>query len=133
MRHHTKAKAGISKELYGHTLCYSKFGEVQGKASSPSNWLFTICALISALHGLCKGINLRSIGKKFKSQHVADAYLDNMDAATINQDTQISDPPPHNQRGQLSKEKTSWYLIWWIWANGAPHMATEEEAPTELK
>eukprot|EP00957_Ditylum_brightwellii_P045947 3485537-Ditylum_brightwellii.AAC.1 len=33
----------------------------------------------------------------------------------------------------MSKEKTSWYLIWWIWVNGSPHMATEEEAPAELR
>eukprot|EP00957_Ditylum_brightwellii_P197888 15075218-Ditylum_brightwellii.AAC.1 len=110
----------------------------------------SICTLLSALHGLCKGINLHSVGKKFKSQHVADAYVDDTDAATIDQDTQISDTSLKIRDklqtiaqtwldllfglgGQLSKEKTSWYLIWWIWVNGVPHMTTEEEAPAELK
>eukprot|EP00957_Ditylum_brightwellii_P204937 15341468-Ditylum_brightwellii.AAC.1 len=73
-----------------------------------------------------------------------------MDAATINQDTQISDTPLKIRDklqiiaqtwsdllfglgGQLLKEKTPWYLIWWIWVNGVPHMTTEEEAPVEMK
>eukprot|EP00957_Ditylum_brightwellii_P064797 4916611-Ditylum_brightwellii.AAC.1 len=91
MRHHIKTKAGISTESHGHTECFSKYGEGQGKASSPSNWLCTICTLLSTLYGLCKGINLWSVGKRFKSQRVSDAYVDDTDAATIDQDTQISD------------------------------------------
>eukprot|EP00957_Ditylum_brightwellii_P124376 9479712-Ditylum_brightwellii.AAC.1 len=97
MRHHIKTKAGNSKESYGHTLCYSKFGEGQGKASSPSNWLFTICTLLSALHGLCKGINLHSVGKKFKSQCVADAYVDDTDAVTSVKILKYQTPPSKSE------------------------------------
>eukprot|EP00957_Ditylum_brightwellii_P125382 9556185-Ditylum_brightwellii.AAC.1 len=88
--------------------------------------------------------------KRFKSQGVADAYVDDTDAATIDKDTQKSDTPLKirdrlqtiaqtwadllfGSGGELSKDKTSWYLIWWTWANGIPHMATSAEAPAELK
>eukprot|EP00957_Ditylum_brightwellii_P038917 2940753-Ditylum_brightwellii.AAC.1 len=124
MRHHIKTNAGISTELYGHMECFPKYGEGHGKVSSPSNWLFTICTLLSALHGLHKGINLWSVGKRFKSQRFADTYVDDTDGATIDQNTQKSDTPPKIRDklqtiaqtwanllfrlgGELLKEKTS--------------------------
>eukprot|EP00957_Ditylum_brightwellii_P039967 3025719-Ditylum_brightwellii.AAC.1 len=41
---------GVSNNHYKHTSEYGKFGEGQGKASSPSNWLFQSSTILNALH-----------------------------------------------------------------------------------
>eukprot|EP00957_Ditylum_brightwellii_P192547 14660061-Ditylum_brightwellii.AAC.1 len=60
MQHHVKTKAGVTTDYYTHEANNKKFGEGQGKTSSPSNWLFQSLTLLNALHLLCKGIFLFS-------------------------------------------------------------------------
>eukprot|EP00957_Ditylum_brightwellii_P089017 6778866-Ditylum_brightwellii.AAC.1 len=38
MTYYVKMSKGVSNNHYKHTSEYGKFGEGQGKASSPSNW-----------------------------------------------------------------------------------------------
>eukprot|EP00957_Ditylum_brightwellii_P174834 13311485-Ditylum_brightwellii.AAC.1 len=71
--------AGISEDYYQHSPQTPKFGEGQGKASSPSNWLFLSFTLLAALHALCKGISLTSICKKYKIKRTAESYVDDTD------------------------------------------------------
>eukprot|EP00957_Ditylum_brightwellii_P160912 12250978-Ditylum_brightwellii.AAC.1 len=52
MTHYVKTSEGVSNNHYKHTLEYGKFGEGQGKASSPSNWLFQSSTILNALHAL---------------------------------------------------------------------------------
>eukprot|EP00957_Ditylum_brightwellii_P178953 13632050-Ditylum_brightwellii.AAC.1 len=40
MKHHVKTQARVTMEFYKHEVNKEKFGEGQGKTSSPSNWLF---------------------------------------------------------------------------------------------
>eukprot|EP00957_Ditylum_brightwellii_P204753 15340713-Ditylum_brightwellii.AAC.1 len=60
MKHHIKTTAGIIEEFYQHSSQTPKFGEGQGKASSPPNWLFLSSTLLAALHAICSGISLTS-------------------------------------------------------------------------
>eukprot|EP00957_Ditylum_brightwellii_P166034 12641486-Ditylum_brightwellii.AAC.1 len=52
MCHHVKTTAGVSNAHYRHELGCKKYGEGQGKISSPANWLFQISTLLGALHKL---------------------------------------------------------------------------------
>eukprot|EP00957_Ditylum_brightwellii_P020569 1550553-Ditylum_brightwellii.AAC.1 len=58
MLHFVKTSEGISAESYKHTGAFAKYGEGQGKASSPSNWLFQFLTIMNALHALVGGILL---------------------------------------------------------------------------
>eukprot|EP00957_Ditylum_brightwellii_P176529 13444133-Ditylum_brightwellii.AAC.1 len=80
---------------------------------------------------------------------VGDAYVDDTDNASIDQTTQVTDTPVSitskiakiaqiwekllfGSGGKLSIKKFRWYLLWWIWENGEPHLATKEEQPAEV-
>eukprot|EP00957_Ditylum_brightwellii_P065326 4954600-Ditylum_brightwellii.AAC.1 len=52
MNRSIKTTAGVTKDTYQHTAEYPLQGERQGKASSPSNWLFQSSTLLNALHAL---------------------------------------------------------------------------------
>eukprot|EP00957_Ditylum_brightwellii_P172294 13116311-Ditylum_brightwellii.AAC.1 len=82
MCHHVKTTAGITEDYYSHTTEIPKFGEGQGKASSPPNWLFLSSTLLAALHALCSSVFLLSISKRFTSKRVAESYVDDTDAIT---------------------------------------------------
>eukprot|EP00957_Ditylum_brightwellii_P025290 1913760-Ditylum_brightwellii.AAC.1 len=71
MKHHVKTTASITEEFYQHSSQTPKFGEGQGKASSPPNWLFLSSTLVAALHALCSGISLTSICNKYKIERTA--------------------------------------------------------------
>eukprot|EP00957_Ditylum_brightwellii_P116868 8914755-Ditylum_brightwellii.AAC.1 len=83
MKHHVKTTARISEEFYQHSSQTPKFGEGQGKASSPSNWLFLNSTLLAALHVLCTGISLTSICTKYKIKWTAESYVDDTDVTTM--------------------------------------------------
>eukprot|EP00957_Ditylum_brightwellii_P074378 5650851-Ditylum_brightwellii.AAC.1 len=93
MKHHIKTSAGASHELYSHLSHRPKYGEGQGTTSLPSNWLFTSCSLLAALHSLCSQIYLSSVCRKFTSQQVAEVYVDNTNAAVIDQRSQPEETP----------------------------------------
>jgi hypothetical protein len=61
MKHHVKTTAGVSTAHYRHEPGCKKYGEGQGKTSSPANWLFQISTLLGALHKLVLGINMVSV------------------------------------------------------------------------
>eukprot|EP00957_Ditylum_brightwellii_P109297 8337036-Ditylum_brightwellii.AAC.1 len=88
MKHHIKTSAGVLHALHSHSSHRPQYGESQGKTSLYSNWLFTSCSLLVALHSLCYGIYLSSVCGKFTSQRVADAYVDDTNAAAIGQRSQ---------------------------------------------
>eukprot|EP00957_Ditylum_brightwellii_P195232 14873803-Ditylum_brightwellii.AAC.1 len=52
MSHFVKTSEGISAESYKHTDNFAKYGEGQGKALSPSKWLFHSSTFLDALHAL---------------------------------------------------------------------------------
>eukprot|EP00957_Ditylum_brightwellii_P184498 14052776-Ditylum_brightwellii.AAC.1 len=98
MKHHVKMKARVTKEFYKHEPNDEKFGEDQEKC-------------------------------------VAKAYVSNTDCTYVDQQDQAIESPTCMQnrlkkieqvlenlifgsRGQLSHDKTYWWLIWWIWENG---------------
>eukprot|EP00957_Ditylum_brightwellii_P025334 1916634-Ditylum_brightwellii.AAC.1 len=64
MKHYIKTAEGVSQEHYQHTDSYAKFGERQGKSSSPSNWLFQSSTILNALHSLVGGIFSTASAKK---------------------------------------------------------------------
>ena len=143
MQHHVKTAHDISKTSYRHTRRYRKFGEGQGKTSSPSNWLFTSSTLLNALHSLCTGLFITSICKKFVSKRVAEAYVDDSDCTLADQRTQDDSPTQIRDKleniaqtweqllfgsgGLLSLDKTFWWLIWWDWTNGEPELADKNK------
>eukprot|EP00957_Ditylum_brightwellii_P026314 1990300-Ditylum_brightwellii.AAC.1 len=52
MSHFVITSEGILAESYKHTDVFAKYREGQGKASSPSNWLFQSSTILNALHVL---------------------------------------------------------------------------------
>eukprot|EP00957_Ditylum_brightwellii_P116054 8853463-Ditylum_brightwellii.AAC.1 len=93
MKHHVKTQAGVTTEFYKHEVNKEKFGEGQGKTSSPSNWLFQSLTLLTTLHGLCKGIFLFSVCKRFVEKRVAEAYVDDADCSYVDQKDQVNETP----------------------------------------
>eukprot|EP00957_Ditylum_brightwellii_P130682 9969540-Ditylum_brightwellii.AAC.1 len=93
MKHYVKTKAGITRKFYKHEPNYEKFGEGQGKTSSPSNWLFQSSTLLKALHYLCVGIHLFSVCRKFVEKHIAEAYVDDADCTYVDQSDQENETP----------------------------------------
>eukprot|EP00957_Ditylum_brightwellii_P052074 3949801-Ditylum_brightwellii.AAC.1 len=91
---------GVSNDHYKHTLEYGKFGEGQGKASSPSNWLFQLSTILNALHALISGIFLFSICQNFTTKRTAEAYMDDADCAYIDQTKQNKTPAQIRQKIQ---------------------------------
>eukprot|EP00957_Ditylum_brightwellii_P010464 792000-Ditylum_brightwellii.AAC.1 len=135
MKYHVKTKAGVTKEFYKHELNDEKFGKGQGKTSSPSNWLFQSSTLLTALHYLCVGIHMFSMCRKYVEKRVAETYVDDADCMYVDQRDQANESPTRIQNrlkkivqvwenlifgsgGQLSHDKTYWWLIQWIWENG---------------
>eukprot|EP00957_Ditylum_brightwellii_P113294 8638611-Ditylum_brightwellii.AAC.1 len=134
MKHHIKTQAGVTTEFYKHEVNEEKFGEGQGKMSSPSNWLFQTSTLLTTMHGSCKGF-LFSVCKRFVEKRVAEAYVDDADCSYVDQNDQANETPTYicdclqniaqvwenlifGSGGQLSHDKTYWWLIWWLWENG---------------
>eukprot|EP00957_Ditylum_brightwellii_P062119 4714436-Ditylum_brightwellii.AAC.1 len=58
MQHYVKTSEGVSVECYKHSENFAKYGEDQGKASSPSNWLLQLSTILNALHALVHSIFL---------------------------------------------------------------------------
>eukprot|EP00957_Ditylum_brightwellii_P170662 12990724-Ditylum_brightwellii.AAC.1 len=52
MSHFVKTSEGASAESYKHTDTFANYGKEQGKASSPSIWLFQSLTILNALHAL---------------------------------------------------------------------------------
>eukprot|EP00957_Ditylum_brightwellii_P192457 14652351-Ditylum_brightwellii.AAC.1 len=91
--YHIKTKAGITKKHYQSTHNCPSFGEGQGKGSSPSNWLFQVSTLFTALHSLCTDVRLFSVFKTKEAERVADAYVDNMGNTYVDKDKQNDETP----------------------------------------
>eukprot|EP00957_Ditylum_brightwellii_P040237 3044608-Ditylum_brightwellii.AAC.1 len=147
--HYIKTSNGILNDHYKHTSEYGKVGEGQGKASSPSNWLFQLSTILNTLHALVSGIFLISICQKFTVKCTAEAYVDDTDCTYIDQTNQNEPPAQIRQKiqhiaqtwenllystgGELSLKKTHWWLRTWIWEGGKAHLATREECPETMK
>eukprot|EP00957_Ditylum_brightwellii_P007205 547179-Ditylum_brightwellii.AAC.2 len=93
MRHHIKTKAGITKDHYKHELGSKIYSEGQGKASSPSNWLFQISTLLGAFHKMVLGIQMFSVCKRYIEKRVAEAFVDDTDCTYVDQDDQVNITP----------------------------------------
>eukprot|EP00957_Ditylum_brightwellii_P110984 8464268-Ditylum_brightwellii.AAC.1 len=128
------------KDFYKHEPSDEKFREGQGQTSSLSNWLFQSSTLLNALHFLCAGIHLFSVCQKYVEKCVAEAYVDDADCTYVEQSdqenetlTRIQDRLIHGSGGELSHNKTYWWLIWWIWENGEARMATKQDVDIDLE
>eukprot|EP00957_Ditylum_brightwellii_P106030 8087923-Ditylum_brightwellii.AAC.2 len=149
MCHHVKTKAGVSKEHYRHELGNEKYGEGQGKTSSPSNWTFQISTMLSALHKLVLGINMFSVCKQYVEKRVAESYVDDTDCTYLDQQDQENETLTSIRNrlhsiaqtwenlifgsgGSLSHDKTYWWLIWWLWDGEHAKMAASVDVPTDL-
>eukprot|EP00957_Ditylum_brightwellii_P040038 3030209-Ditylum_brightwellii.AAC.1 len=70
-----------------------KYGEGQGKTSSPLNWLFQIPTMLSALHSLVLGINMVSVCKRYVKDRVAESFVNDTDCTYLNQQDQENETP----------------------------------------
>eukprot|EP00957_Ditylum_brightwellii_P082286 6256972-Ditylum_brightwellii.AAC.1 len=93
MEHFVRTNAGESTEYYQHTEEYMKDGEGQGKTSSPPNWLFQSSTLLNSSDEQCACLYLTSVDKNYVSEHVAEGYVDDCNAATADQRAQETDTP----------------------------------------
>eukprot|EP00957_Ditylum_brightwellii_P008824 669477-Ditylum_brightwellii.AAC.1 len=91
MKHYVRTTTGTTNEFYQHSADSPKYGEGQGKTSSPSNWLFQSSTILSTLHALVTGVLLTSICNRFKSQKAAESYVDGTDCMYCDQFTQNED------------------------------------------
>eukprot|EP00957_Ditylum_brightwellii_P110239 8408305-Ditylum_brightwellii.AAC.1 len=93
MRHRVKTTAGISREHYMHESGNKKYSEGQGKTSSPSNWLFQISTMFSALYSLVLGINMVSVCKRYVEDRNAESFVDDTDCTYLDQQDQENETP----------------------------------------
>jgi hypothetical protein len=98
---------------------------------------------------LCTGLFMTSICKKYVSQRVAEAYVDDSNCTLADQHTQEDSPTQiwdkleniaqtweqllFGSGGLLSLDKTFWWLIWWNWKNGEPELANKNDIPLEAR
>eukprot|EP00957_Ditylum_brightwellii_P153895 11714092-Ditylum_brightwellii.AAC.1 len=149
MKQSIETTAGVTKDAYQHTAVFPLQGEGQGKTSSPLNWLFQSSTLLNALYALVSSIALYSVCKTFFSNRVAESYVDDTDCAYIDQKDQQNETPVrirdrlckiakvwewliYGSDGELSRKKTYWWLIWWIWEGGNACIATKKDLPLDL-
>eukprot|EP00957_Ditylum_brightwellii_P200029 15248855-Ditylum_brightwellii.AAC.2 len=149
MKYFVKTNAGESKKFYQHTEEYMKGEEGQCKISFPPNWLFQSSTLLTSLREQCTGLYLISVDKKFISKQEAKKYVDDTDTVTADQRTQASDTSAiitdqmkvitqtwsdliHGSGGEISKEKSCWWLVWWNWKAGKAMLATIEEVGAQI-
>jgi hypothetical protein len=148
MKHYVQTATGTTNEFYRHSAESPKYGEGQGKTSSPSNWLFQSSTILLALHALVTGVLLTSICNRFKSQRVAESYVDDTDCMYCDQSAQnkdtdvISAKIQHTAQtwetlvfgtgGALSLKKTCWWLLHWTWDGGKATMSTVAQAPARI-
>eukprot|EP00957_Ditylum_brightwellii_P197050 15012008-Ditylum_brightwellii.AAC.1 len=92
-KHHIKTTAGVTDTFYQSMPDCLSFGKGQGKGSSPSNWLFTVSALLAALQNLCTGVKLFSVCHNKKAEKVADAYGDDTGNTDVNEEKQTDETP----------------------------------------
>eukprot|EP00957_Ditylum_brightwellii_P090687 6907259-Ditylum_brightwellii.AAC.1 len=92
-KHHIKTTAGMTDTFYQSTPDCPSFGKGQGKGSSPSNWLFTVSTLLSALHNPYTGVKLFSVCRSKKAERVADAYVDDTGNTYVNEEKQLDETP----------------------------------------
>eukprot|EP00957_Ditylum_brightwellii_P182836 13927321-Ditylum_brightwellii.AAC.1 len=85
--------AGVSREHYIYKPGQEKYGKGQGKTSSPSNWLFHISTMLSALHSLVLGINMVSVCKRYVEDCVAESFVDDTDCTYLDQQDQENETP----------------------------------------
>eukprot|EP00957_Ditylum_brightwellii_P063904 4848423-Ditylum_brightwellii.AAC.1 len=91
MKHYVRTATGTTNEFYRHSAESPKYGDGQGKTSSPSNWLFQSSTILTAIHALVTGVLLTSICNRFKSQQIAESYVDDTDCMYCNQSAQNED------------------------------------------
>eukprot|EP00957_Ditylum_brightwellii_P140870 10730896-Ditylum_brightwellii.AAC.1 len=69
MEHYVKTSEGILVGCYKHSETFAKYGEDQGKASSPSNWLFQSSTIPNAPHALVSDCTYLDSKVKCKDPH----------------------------------------------------------------
>eukprot|EP00957_Ditylum_brightwellii_P037809 2859922-Ditylum_brightwellii.AAC.1 len=143
-KHYIKTSDGVTQQWYQSTPDCPSFGEVQGKASSPTNWLFHCSTPLTTLHMLYTGIIMVSVCRRKKAAHINDAYVDDTDSTYVNEEKQKKEMPLtirdsirkivqtweellFGSGRKLYPKKTFWRLIWWIWEDGKAKMAIKQE------
>eukprot|EP00957_Ditylum_brightwellii_P097145 7398290-Ditylum_brightwellii.AAC.1 len=141
--------AGVSREHYRHEPGNKKYGEGQGKTSSPSNWLFQTSTMLGTLNWLVLGINMFNVCKQYVENCVAESFVDDTDCTYLDQQDQQNETPTRIRDrlqsiaqtwenfifglgGCLSHYKTYWWMFWWIWNGEHAKMVTSAEVPMDL-
>eukprot|EP00957_Ditylum_brightwellii_P073668 5597538-Ditylum_brightwellii.AAC.1 len=87
------------------------------------------------------GLYLTSVDAKYVSERVAEGYVDDCDAGTVDQRTQSANTPEittermqniaqtwadliYGSGGEVSLPKLCWWLVWWNWTDGKTKLAT---------
>eukprot|EP00957_Ditylum_brightwellii_P096627 7359223-Ditylum_brightwellii.AAC.1 len=109
-----------------------KGGEGQGKTSSLPNWLFQSSTLLKSLEDQCKGLYITSVDGKYVSNRVAEGYVDDCDAVTVDQQTQDQDTLESIQEKMRDVAQTWADLIYGSRGSKA-RLATLAEIKAEVK
>lgn len=149
MQYFIKTMHGISEAYYQSSQSYHLFSTGQGSGGSPSIWLSIVVVLLSALTAMAPAAMTFIKANPWcdiLSEWNADSYVDDtftgvndvmhddplhwMEMFSLMQSmAQIWEHLLYSSGGVLELLKCFWYLMYWEWVNGWPHLIPNVAMP----
>ena len=150
MKYTVKTVYGISEDSYQGTPFAPLFGTGQGSGASPAVWLSLVVILLNTLKQVVPDrISFRSPDGTLEHRRPVDAFVDDTAIGftdtgdksfldliqTLEHIAQTWEQLLHFSGGSLNLAKCSWYIMYWDWRNGRPHLRdiTTDDPTVQLR
>jgi len=145
-----KTAHGISETFYKAMKDLILFGMGQGSGPSPAVWLSLVVCLLAGLSAIALwSMTFADPWEDIFDERNVDSYVD--DTAVGVNDAMDEDPSSiddivaalqdtsqkwerllYSSGGALELQKCFWYLVYWEWEDGRPHMIPSISSPAQL-
>ena len=149
MQYMVKTIYGVSEDAYSGTALEPLFGTGQGSGASPAVWLTLVVLLLNTLERVVPDrISFRSEDGSTIHTRLVDAFVDDTAIGitddgsktlsdligTLEKVAQTWEQLLHFSGGALNLKKCSWYVMYWDWRQGRPHIraATSDDPSIQL-
>ena len=137
MQYTVKTVYGISEDSYKGTPFEPLFGTGQGSGASPAVWLTLVVILLNTLERVEPArISFRSPDGTLDHRRLVDAFVDDTAIgltddgdlplvdliAKLEKVAQTWEQLLHYSGRSLNLGKCSWYVMYWDWRHGRPHL-----------
>ncbi|KAI2497541.1 hypothetical protein MHU86_16944 [Fragilaria crotonensis] len=137
MQYMVKTMYGVSDDSYRGTALEPLFGTGQGSGASPAVWLSLVVLLLNTMEKVIPDrITFKSADGNIVHPRLVDAFVDDtaigltdsggLDMpeliASLEKVAQTWEQLLHFSGGALNLNKCSWYVMFWDWRQGRPHL-----------